>query len=297
MAEWYFTALGTEWHITIDTDESTVSDALQQKILLATEAFNAQFSRFQAESEVCSFRDKAPGTYPISPELAQILRTADTLREISHGGYDPAVGTLLEHAGYDQNYSLRPQQEKLATWQLPGWTVDPTKPSIQITDSVVFDIGGMGKGYWIDRVSELIAQAGYTSYIVEGGGDMYATQKADDSAWKIALEMPGQPDTAIGVLELKHQGFAASDTFRRRWGDWNHLLQGKEKRAITHLLGCMAIAPTAWLADQATAVLPHLETAEYPVVTQELQAEYLVILADGSGHVSKNWPGELFSRS
>lgn len=297
MTEYQFDAIGTVWHILIDdTLSSPVPQSLWQLILDETDRFDRQFSRFIEGSQVTTFRHSAAGTYPISSELSALLVAADQLRQLTKGAHDPAVGTLLEAAGYNQKYDFKPNLQAIQDWKLPIWSINPQDQTITIDGPVVFDIGGTGKGYWIDRVSQMVAAAGYPHHLVDGGGDMMSTTKADGSDWFVALEWPGRPDTALGSVTLKNQGLAASDTVRRSWVDktWHHLLNIQQKKAVTTLLGCTAIAKNAWLADQLTAAISLVPASEYPRIAAALGGEYLVLETTGKAHLSPHWPGELY---
>lgn len=303
MTEYQFEAIGTVWHLLIDDAlSSPVPESLWQLILAKTDQFDRQFSRFIEGSEVTAFRHSSAGTFSISAELTKLLVAADHLRTLTYGTHDPAVGTLLEAAGYNQSYDFQPNTQAISDWRLPIWSVDPDTKTISIDGPVVFDIGGTGKGYWIDRVSQIITTAGYPHHLVDGGGDMMATTKADGSGWFIALEWPGRPDTALGSVTLKNQGLAASDTLRRSWAtknttnaeNWHHLLDIQQKKAVNSLLGCTAIAKNAWVADQVTAALSLVPAPEYPRIATALHGEYLVLETTSKAHLSPNWPGELY---
>lgn len=216
-----FEALGTAWSILIDAPASELSEAgadletLRSELIALTDIFDHRFSRFKPDTEATAFRHADSGTYPISPEFTQLLARSDVLRQLTDGAFDPAVGGLLEAAGYDPQYQLKPDANSLATWKLPNWSVNTKDHTLTIDGPVVFDIGGTGKGYWIDVLSQYLLEKGFTYHLVEGGGDMKATTKANGDGYTIALEWPGRPDMAIGVVTLKNQGLAASDVFKR----------------------------------------------------------------------------------
>jgi thiamine biosynthesis lipoprotein len=123
---------------------------------------------------------------------------------------------------------------------------------------------------------------------------MYGTSKCGNAPWRIAIEYPGKPDTAAGVIDLKDQAVAVSDSFRRRWGDWHHVVDPKRKRSVESVIGATAVAPSAWHADCMTSVLFLASPEQYPLAAKEFTASYLVFNNDGTCHVSPHWKGELF---
>lgn len=291
MSEFSFQALGTAWSITVDGAVLLPEDA---EVLVSHVAeFEKRFSRFQVESEVNQFREAKKGEYQISKTFAELLQTADTLRTLTNGLYDPAIGALMEHSGYDAKYRLTPDQEKIAEYQIPKWTLNGDL--LYLEDPTVFDLGGIGKGYCIDLAVQFLQARGYQYVLVEAGGDMYATEKQSGNGFQIALEWPGKPDLAYGTIELRYQGLAASDSFRRRWQDWHHIIDLVTKKPIANILGCTAVARNAFFADCMTSGLFLTSERGYSSLASEFEGEYVVFTESDALKVSQGWPGELFT--
>ncbi len=290
METFSFSALGTQWNILID--EASFSQDDQETIVEAVASFERRFSRFIPTSEVNQFRDADAGTYGISREFALLLSRADRLRSLTGGVYDPAVGGLLERTGYDQAYRLQSDENAVFEFRLPIWSL--TDDQLTLSGKTVFDFGGIGKGYCIDLVSTLLQKMGYEYFLVEGGGDMYGTAKKDGSPFRVALEWPGKPEMAFGVVALRHQGIAVSDSAKRRWGGWHHIVDPQKKKPIESIIGATAVAPTAFSADCMTSGLFLGEPARYPALALEFGAQFVVFRENGIVETSPDWAGELF---
>jgi len=288
-----FKALGTAWSISID-QAAFISDTFWQKVVDTTSLFEQRFSRFIDTSESRAFAEAKAGTYPVSAEMTRLLVAADKLRQLTKGQYDPAIGSLLEAAGYNKSYTLKPNEQYIKEWQLPNWQIDAKNLQVTIDRPLVFDFGGIGKGYWIDQLSQLLIDSDFPFHIIEGGGDMMATSKQNGQGWRVAIEYPGKPEMALGLSVLKNQGFAASDMFRRRWGSWHHFIDHQKKSSQNHILGCAVIAPNAWQADQATSILSLTDPAQATQLVNQLGVEYLVVGNDDLIRRSSHWPGQLF---
>lgn len=289
METFSFSALGTEWTLLID--ELTFSENHQKAIVEAVAVFEDRFSRFRLESEVNQFRTRVAGAYTVSEEFALLLRRAEQLRTLTQGRYDPAIGGILEHAGYDRHYRMEPDTD-LEKYVLPVWNLSESE--ITIDGPIAFDFGGIGKGYCIDLVARLLKEQGYQYFLVEGGGDIYGTVKQDGSGFRIALEWPGKQDTAFGVVELKYQAVAVSDSFKRRWGAWHHIIDPQTKKPIEDVIGCAAVARSAFDADSMTSGLFLAPVDHYQDLATKLQTEYVVFEQNGRARVSAHWSGELF---
>lgn len=291
MKDFVFPGLGTSWYVA--TDGEVLRDSVKKAILKYVKTFENQFSRFLSDSESNSFRNAKSGDYQVSEEFAHLLSIADRLRILTGGVYDPGVGMLMERAGYDRKYKMVPQKN-VKEFLLPKWAL--TERTLTLDGPIVFDFGGIGKGYCIDGVANVLKQFEYKHFLVDGGGDIFAATKKDESPWKIAIEYPGKPEMALGTVELKNQGIAVSDSFRRRWGNgkWHHLVNPQQKKSIESILGGVAVADCALNADCMTSALFFSANKNYNSASQSYKARYLVFQSDGLTEVSSHWKGELF---
>ncbi len=290
MEEFTFTALGTHWSIV--TDDRALKREEQKALVGYVSDFEKRFSRFLPTSEVNQFRDAKSGEYQISEEFSVLLSVADTLRTLTAGVYDPAVGALLEQSGYNREYRLTVDQEGIDSYHLSAWSLQGTTLSVE--GPIAFDLGGIGKGRCIDLVADFLKNLGYQYFLVEAGGDMYATNKANGSPFQIALEWPGKPGVAFGTLELSGAGFAASDSFRRRWKDWHHIVDPHTKKPIQKIIGCTAVAKTAFAADCMTSGLFLAPPESYEKIAKKYMGEYVVFGENEQVVVSTHWAGEFF---
>lgn len=284
-----FDGIGTVWNISIDGKE--IDEATKQMLCGFVASFEKRYSRFLPESEVNSFREKPAGSYPVSHDFSRMLARAEMLRELTDGRFDPAVATLLDRAGYDAVYSFV-EREGIDAISFPKWSY--ADGIVSIDGPIAFDFGGIGKGYCIDRVADLLRTDGFEYFLVEAGGDMLATMKADGSPYRVAIEYPGQPEEAIGVIELKHQALAVSDSFRRRWGKWHHIVNPLTKASVEEVLGCAVVAGSAFDADSGTSALFLSVDSDRKEIEKILGIEYLLFESSGNFLSSTHWPGEIF---
>lgn len=284
-----FESMGTHWQISVDTHD--LPPILISEIREKTNQFDQQYSRFISTSEANKFRNCAAGNYPVSKDLAVMLQAGQHLLKLTDGAFDLSIATLFEKIGYDPDYNFKKAPDSVK-WQPPKWSIQDR--TLSIDGPVVFDVGGIGKGYWIDRISGILVAHNFPHHLVEGGGDMFATTKQDRSAWRVAIEYPGKPDIALGMVELENQALAASDIFKRKWKGWNHLVNAKTGKPLSKLLGSVSVAPSAFLADQMTSVLSFGNPEQYTHIATELRAEYLIMKADESIVMSEGWRGEVF---
>lgn len=286
-----FKALGTEW--TLISDDRVFDESIQRSILEKVALFEERFSRFKDTSEVNTFRNSPSVIYQVSDEFAVLLSRADRLRTLTAGHYDPASAVILEHMGYDKEYRFTPNQKALPN--ISVWNIEDRE--LQISGPITFDLGGIGKGYCIDMVAGILATAGYKHYLIDGGGDMYATTKADGNPYNIALEWPGKPGVSYGTVRLCNQGLAVSDTATRRFGEHHHIVDAETGANTKIVLGSVALGATAWDADCATAAFMQWPNCDQTEVEKVLGVTSIIITQKEGFLVGESWPGEIFTEA
>ncbi len=275
--------LGTYWWIEL-FDEKTPDEAtLRAFVEERMRAFEATYSRFRDDSLLS--RLNAEGEVVSPPEeFVALLAMGVDFYTATEGVFNMLVGEEMLRRGYDSSYSLR------ATQAMPVTSPDPTKEltispeKITLKEGMV-DIGGFGKGYFVDRLTaDLMRSFGIRELLVNGGGDLYVTSERD-APIEIHLEDPIREGYSIGSIDLKERGFAASASNRRRWttlsGETSHLVDTREPTAApsdraTYVIAQSAVEADVWATTLALA--PHTQPpadiwwAQYDPATTHLSA-------------------------
>jgi thiamine biosynthesis lipoprotein len=206
----------------------------------------------------------------------EILRLGQQLYQDTNGIFNFLVGGHLVARGYDADYSFAPKTEPT---DFPNPLTDLIITDFEITlKNGHIDLGGYGKGYLIDLLSQYLRTLGLTYFLINGGGDMYATSDRGKPI-TIYLEHPTEPGIYIAETNLKDQGFAASSTHKRRWKvsgtEYSHIVDtstGHTKGAASQNpdeFGIYVKAPSAVLADAWATTLLISRTAALPTDISE----------------------------
>ncbi len=155
-----------------------------------------------------------------SEHLGRLITESKNYYHISGGAFDITVQPILElwQAGLWQE-PAEAQQEKLdRSMHLVGSDqiivgsdmIEFEKENMKIT------LGGIAKGYAVDRAIQVLKQEGIKYGLVNAGGDiMTRGQKPDGSYWTIALENPDNRDEKIAVFEIANKAVATSGNYER----------------------------------------------------------------------------------
>ena len=278
---WQFEALGTQWQV--ETSLPLATDVKAQ-IIARIETFDKTYSRFRDDSLVGKLAAGA-GTYEFPEDARELVAFYELLYKATDGAVSPLVGSALEQAGYDKDYSLEPGDvEPVPTWDdamiWDGRKVTTARP-------LTLDFGAAGKGYVNDIVGELLEQAGHGAYVVDASGDVRVRGLSE----VIGLENPYDPASVIGAAKVADASICASAINRRAWADgWHHVVDPRTGKPVSDIVATWVIADTTMVADG-------LATALFFVSADKLAAwdfEYVRLHADGTIERSTDFVGELY---
>lgn len=219
------TALGTTWYVELFADITTEkTDEIHHLVSLFLSDFENTYSRFKADSTLSQLNQTGLLEKP-DPTTLELLTLGQKFYRDTDGVFNILLGEHLIARGYDANYSFKPTT---APREFPSPLIDLT-----ITDTAItltkgqLDLGGYGKGFLIDRLSDYLKSLGFPFFLINGGGDMFATSDRGEPI-TIYLEHPALAETYVDTTTLKDQGFAASSTHKRRWkvagAEYSHIV-------------------------------------------------------------------------
>jgi len=78
------------------------------------------------------------------------------------------------------------------------------------------NLGGIGKGYAVDRGVDILRRNGLRDFMIQAGGDMYVAGKRGDRAWRLGIRDPrGPADRIFATLDLTDGTFSTSGDYER----------------------------------------------------------------------------------
>ena len=239
----------------------------------------------QVESELSRFRPASglsrlnalagAGPQRISPLLQTVLSAALDAADESGGIFDPTVLDSLCRAGYDRSFELLSTVDgnrgaaRDRDLNRTGWRqvqLDSASGTARLPAGLGLDLGGIAKGWIVDRTAEHLASWG--AALVDAGGDMRATAPPDGEPWPIAVQDPFDETKDLLVIGLTQGAIATSSIGKRRWE--------RHGQAMHHL-----IDPRNGLPSQSDL---HTVTVLAPTTAEaEVAAKVALILGQHAG--------------
>ena len=176
-----------------------------------------------------------------------VLKTAVTLSAQSEGAFDVTIAPRLASWGYLPRAARVLGGERLATWrdiELIGVCLVRYRRPLHI------DLGGIAKGFAVDRAIDAARAAGATAALVNAGGDLRAF---GPEPWPVAIRHPAQPGETAHSFALENSALATSAAYfsRKKWRGCAvcPLVDGVTRLPCDDRLSVSVQAPEAMLAD------------------------------------------------
>jgi thiamine biosynthesis lipoprotein len=119
---------------------------------------------------------------------------------------------------------------------------------------MIANLGGIGKGYAIDRAVEILRHQGFNDFMVQFGGDMYVAGKSGDRPWKLGIQDPrGQENQIFATMELMDHTFSTSGDYERFFikdgKRYHHIIDPASGTPAETSRSVTIVAKSATLAD------------------------------------------------
>lgn len=226
-----------------------------------------RMSTWDDASELSRFNRAAVGEpVAVSVPLFAVVATATRLAAQTGGALDPTVAPLVAVWGFGAHARAEaptPAAIRAARQQVGYQRValQPRPPALTKRAPLTLDLSAVAKGYAVDRLAEVLAAAGCSSYLVELGGELrVAGTGPGGRPWRIGVESPSG-DAPLATLAIHEGAIATAGNYRqtRRVGDRevSHVIDPRSGQPTAHgLASVTVVAATALAADgYATALL------------------------------------------
>ena len=158
----------------------------------------------------------------VSPETLDVLRTARQVSEWTGGKFDVTFGALsgLWKFDHDQDNQIPAAADVRA--RLPD--IDFTAVELDEGAGTVYlrrrgvrvHLGGIGKGYAVDRAVAILRGRGIGDFLIQSGGDLYASGRHGERLWRAGIRDPrGPADRIIAAMNLHDETFSTSGDYER----------------------------------------------------------------------------------
>jgi len=216
--------MGTELRVTVWSADDARVDTVTTAVFREFDRLDAMMSVWKDNSDIVRL-NAAAGEHavPVSTETREVLRIARQISEQTEGTFDITFGALsgLWKFDYqDKDESVpdgRDIQQRLALVNYRDVVVDDTDGTAMLRrKGMRVNLGGIGKGYAVDRAVGILRGSRLDDFMIQAGGDMYVAGKHGDRPWRLGIRDPrGPADRIFAALDLQDGTFSTSGDYER----------------------------------------------------------------------------------
>jgi thiamine biosynthesis lipoprotein len=245
------------------------------------------------------------GAVPVSADTVAVLQAAAEASHLTQGKFDITFGALADVWKFDHDQDNRvPSAAEIAA-RLPfvdytAVRVDATARTAEILRAGVrVHLGGIGKGYAVDRASALLRAVGFADFLIQAGGDLYAAGRRGDRVWRVGLQDPrGPADATFASIALSDETFSTSGDYERFFVEngvrYHHLLDPDLGQPARLCRSVTLLSRRALTADWAsTGVFILGPDAGMALVEALPDVEAVIVTADNEVRVSSGLKARL----
>ena len=252
-------------------------------------ALEAVLSSYRDSSELNRLSRRAgTGPVPVSEPLFAVLRHAQQLARRSDGAFDATAGPLLALWSDARRRGALPDSSALRRAAARvGWhrvELDERRRTARLqTEGMQLNIGGIAKGFILDRALDTLATEGISRALIEAGGDLVMSGPPPGTeGWAVQLPAAG-PEGGTRTVRLRHAAVATSgdtEQFVEIDGTrYSHVVDPRTGIGLTHRLLVTVVAGRGVVADGLATTVGVLGRqdgrafleAHYPSVTAYLR--------------------------
>ncbi|OIP44984.1 MAG: hypothetical protein AUK47_00015 [Deltaproteobacteria bacterium CG2_30_63_29] len=291
------TLMGTSIDLLVVSDDKAGAEKAIDAALVEMSRVESVFSEWRPDSQISALNDAAgKGPITLDPEVLDLLDDALSLCTLSHGAFDitfRGAGRLYDFAARNPK---PPSPEALAeaikkincrdlvTDRVAG-TAELKRPQMAI------GLGGIAKGYAVDRAVKVLRAAGLIDFVVNAGGDLYSSGRVDGRLWRVAIRHPREPGTEMAILPVSNLAVATSGDYERFFDyegvRYHHILDPKTGQSARECQSVTILAPAAYLADALATAVFVLGPERGMTLIEELDGvEGAIVDAKGAMHRS-----------
>jgi thiamine biosynthesis lipoprotein len=155
----------------------------------------------------------------ISHETLAVIKKAQDISEISDGSFDITVGPLAELWRKAREKKIPPSaeevRERLGLVNFKNIEIDREGKVFLKKKGMAIDLGGIAKGYAVDKAFELLESLGYKNVIVNAGGDLRIGGLKNNQPWSIAIQHPRESKKFLARISVSDMAVATSGDYER----------------------------------------------------------------------------------
>jgi len=272
-------------------DEQRGAEAIAE-VMREMHRIDALMSTYKPESQLSQVnREAATSPVPVTPELFGLLHRSLLLSETTGGAFDityASVGYMYDfrgrrHPDSAQIDSALPNIDyHLVVMDPASGTIAFRRPGVRV------DLGGIAKGYAVERGAAILREAGVHSGIVTAGGDSRIVGDRLGKPWVVGVRHPRRGREVVARIPLVDEAISTSGDYERYFEEdgvrYHHIISPSTGLSASEVHSVTIVGPDATMTDGLSTSVFVLGTQRGLALIETL-AEYEAVIVDKEGEL------------
>lgn len=211
--------MGTEVEVTVSATEEKDADKALAIALEELKRVEGLMSEWDESSPVGKINREA-GKRPVevNDEVFKVVSAALEVSKITGGAFDITWAAMRGLWDFRANRvpSLAEIKKRLPLVNYRDVILDPQKKTVFLKrQGMAIGLGGIAKGYGVDKAMEALARAGFKDAILKAGGDMRVQGTDNGKPWEVGIKHPREKDKIFAKLRLSNISISTSGDYER----------------------------------------------------------------------------------
>jgi thiamine biosynthesis lipoprotein len=261
------TAMGTMVSVFFWAPDEAKARAAADGVFAEMKRLDAVMTTWTETSEVSKVNlaaGKKP--VPVSDETFAVIARAQDVAKRTNGIFDITVGSFKGLWKFDQDMDgTLPDpaeiKKRLASVGYKHLVLNAKAKTVFINKAgVSITLGGIAKGFAVDRCADMLKKQGFANFMIQAGGDMYIAGDKGGVPWIVAIRDPrGPSDSHFANAPVKDHSFSTSGDYERGFVKdgvrYHHILDPRTGRPAHKSRSVTVRAADAFTADAWSKVL------------------------------------------
>ncbi len=259
-AEWYKRTdaiMGTRIYVELWDTDAAHGEASIDAVMAEMRRIDELMSHYKPESELSQINQHA-ADHPVQvdKELFDLIKLSTHYSQITEGAFDITYASV----GYLYNYPnhVHPTETQIkAALPAVNWRnlkFDEAHHTVFFEHKGMrIDLGGIGKGYAVDRGIGILQKRGIQHAVVTAGGDTRIIGDHMGRAWLVAIRHPDDPTKVVTRIPLSDAAMSTSGDYERYFDEngvrYHHIIDPKTGHSASKVRSATIIGPTATQTD------------------------------------------------
>ena len=249
--------MGTRVHIEFFSQEAELAQELITTVMKDMHRIDNLYSPYKETSDLSLLNAKAVNDWTVvSDEMLLLLQKSQQVSELSNGAFDITYASVGRY--YDYRRGVRPDDStienavKAIDYRYIELDVAANKVRFR-HPRVYIDLGGIAKGYAVDRAIDILLSQGIEHASVSAGGDSRIIGDRRGKPWVVGVQDPRDEEKMSAILPLVDTAVSTSGDYERYFEEegvrFHHILDPSTGKSATGSWSVTILGPEATLTD------------------------------------------------